>query len=430
MNRKMKRMLKHDHRFLNEMMDIINKYFPELFLMFNDLTDIRHQSYVSYDMKAICVTRFMALLCGIKSMNGMTDTFNDGNVIKNISTILNQDLSELPHYDTINDVFENINEAEIRQIQKYIAKALIRSKMFDRYRFNKKIILIFDGTGLVSFNYKHCDHCLVDQHKDGTRTYKHFVLEAKLCFGDIVISLDSEFIDNPDPSVIETKKQDNEIKAFKRMADRIKKNYPKLKFILLADSLYACEPIIKKCLKNKWDYVFALKSTRLKTVNEDFDGITSTQSGSSYKNYYLLSEYNYNDVIFNIVRYKCKKEEDKTFTYITNIDVNDSNIKEIIILGRKRWKIENEGFNEQKNGTYNITHMCSYNYNAMKIHYLFIQFAHTIRQLFERGKSFVRNLNIKIKEVSSTLIKELTSNTSDLKESNLNFQLRFDMSII
>ena len=132
----------------------------------------------------------------------MTDTFNNDNVIKNISNILNMNLSEIPHYDTINDVFEKINEQEIRNIQKHIAYSIIRSKMFDNYRYNKKIQLIVDGTGLVTFNYKHCDHCLVDNHKDGTKTYKHYVLEAKMCFGDIVISLDSEFVENPDSSVI------------------------------------------------------------------------------------------------------------------------------------------------------------------------------------------------------------------------------------
>ena len=76
---------------------------------------------------------------------------------------------------------------------------------------------------------------------------------------------------------------------------------------------------------------------------------------------------------------------DKIFTYITSLDVNDDNIVEIIDLGRNRWKIENQGFNIQKNNIFDITHMCSLNYNAMKAHYLFIQIAHTIRQLMDFG---------------------------------------------
>jgi len=428
MNRKMKRMMKHDRQFLNEMMNVIHKYFPKLFDMFNDLTDLRHQSYITYNMKTICVTRFLALICGIKTMHSMTDTFNNEQVIKNISNLLHEDLAELPHYDTINDVFENIDEQEIKNIQKYIAYTIIRSKMFDYYRHDKKIQLIFDGTGLVTFNYKHCDKCIVKQHKDGTSTYEHFVLEAKMCFGNIVISLDSEFVENPDPSVIELKKQDNEMKAFKRLADGIKKNFPKLSFIISADSLYACEPFIKICIDYKWNYIFTLKSTRLQTVNDDFDDFTSLISGSVHKNHFLLSNYSYRKVKFNIVRYY-DELTGKNFTYITNLYIDDDNIKDFVSLARKRWKIENEGFNEQKHGTFNINHMCSYNYNAMKIHYFFIQFAHTIRQLFDKGRSFIKELKLKIKEVSMALVSELTSILPDLSL-NIQFQLRFDMLII
>ena len=45
--------------------------------------------------------------------------------------------------------------------------------------------------------------------------------------------------------ITEKQKQDCEIKAFKRMIKRIKKNYPKYKFIITGDALYAVESIIK-----------------------------------------------------------------------------------------------------------------------------------------------------------------------------------------
>ena len=371
---------------------------------------------------------FMSLICGINTMNAMTDKFNTEETIKNMSKILNENLEELPHYDTINNVFKNIKEEEMRHIQKYIAYTLIRSKMFDLYRYKGFIRLIVDGTHLTTFDYKHCDHCLVENHKDGRITYKHYVLEAKICFSNIVISLDSEFVENIDHSVVEFHKQDCEINAFKRMSNRIKKNFPKLKFIISGDGLYANEPIIKICNQYKWNYIFTLKPDSLKTVNKDFDGIIKLDKGSKLKNYYFVCDYEYKSIKFNIVRFYDKKI-DTTFAYITNINIDDNNIKQIILLGRARWKIENEGFNEQKNGTFNINHMCSLNYNAMKIHYFFIQFAHTIRQLFDKGRSFIREAKLKLKEVSSNILLELTSSPTDLSR-DLTFQLRFDMLII
>lgn len=96
-------------------------------------------------------------------------------------------------------------------------------------------------------------------------------------------------------------------------------------------------------------------------------------------------------------------------------------------MSRSRWKIENEGFNLQKNGTFNISHLCSRNENALKIHYYFIQITHTIRQLLEFGSILLREMKLKTKKETSSLITEtLISKTSDLNNIETNFQLRFD----
>ena len=105
------------------------------------------------------------------------------------------------------------------------------------------------------------------------------------------------------------------------------------------------------------------------------------------------------------------------------------NIKEIVSLGRKRWKIENEGFYTQKHRTFNISHLNSRNDTAIKNHYLFIQFAHTIRQLLDLGSNTVISFQGKIKEISFSILNELISTPINLIE-NKNFQLRFDKLII
>ena len=222
--------------------------------------------------------------------------------------------------------------------------------------------------------------------------------------------------------------------AFKRMAIRLKKNFPKLKFIITADALYASGPFIKLCLDNKWNYIFRLKSDKLRTVNEDFDGIISIDSGSKINNYFLVKDYQYQKYTFNIVRFietppPNSNLNSKIFTYITNLYVCDNNIKKIISLGRARWKIENQGFNNQKNIYFDITHMCSLDYNAMKVHYFFFQFAHTIRQLFDLGSKIINELQGKIKEISFVILTELISTHINLEVKN-NFQLRFTPLII
>lgn len=90
------------------MFSIIRKYLPELMSRLSNLTDERNQSYITYSMKVICVTRLLGLLCGITELVSMSDTFNNENIIKNISDICNDKLEEIPYCKTIQDVFINI----------------------------------------------------------------------------------------------------------------------------------------------------------------------------------------------------------------------------------------------------------------------------------------------------------------------------------
>ncbi len=181
MNRKIRRELIKNKNLLNELYRIIVKYFPKLFDMFEDLTDVRHQSYVTYNMKTICITRLFSLLSGIQTMTDISsDIFNTESSIKNIAKISGQKLKEIPYWETIQDVFVNININELRNIQKYIVQTLIRSKMFDKYRHNGSFLIVFDGTGLSCHNYNLNGNCLTRKHKSGQITYHRYVPSVSL----------------------------------------------------------------------------------------------------------------------------------------------------------------------------------------------------------------------------------------------------------
>ena len=432
LTKKQKRELLKDKNFLNELRKIIQKYFPDLMKLFSNLTDKRNKSYITYKMRTIIMTKLFSLLCGITTMTGINNKLNTEEAIKNLSDICNQDLEEIPDWQTIQDVIENLNIEEINDIRKYMFKALLRSKMFDRFRYKNYIQLVVDATGLTSLDYNLNGNCLT-RTRDGKTKYYKYVLEAKVVFGNMVISIDSEWIENNDMNN-EKDKQDCEVNAFKRMAPRIKKNYPKLIFVVTGDALYATNPMIDICNNNKWHYIFNLKKDRLKNVYEQFEDNINYENETSKENYYLSSNIVFKNNKVNVFRYieeKIIDNESKVvvFNYISDLKVTNSNIEEIVAMGRRRWKIENEGFNEQKNGIYKISHLCSRFENALKIHYLLIQIAHTIRQLLELGslsykevKSFVTK-----KEISNLIINTLISSTnSNLKSLDLNFQLRFD----
>ena len=85
------------------------------------------------------------------------------------------------------------------------------------------------------------------------------------------------------------------------------------------------------------------------------------------------------------------KGEPKTtrFKWIANLKVKTNNIRILTNQGgRLRWKIENEGFNVQKNGGYALEHAYSRNLTAAKVFYYILQIAHMLAQLIEHGSLF------------------------------------------
>ena len=426
MNRKERRERKKELNILNDLITVLNQYFPELISKFNELTDLRKQSYVKYEMKVIFIVRLMGLMCEMKSMQGMTRELNTEEAIQNIAKICNIELEEIPHCDTINDVFEKVQIEEIEKIRKYMITKLIRGKMIQRYKIRDKYYhIIVDGTVLATSRKKYNENCLVknkiDKNGKEYQEYSTYVLEAKLVVGEMVFSIGSEFVENIKED--ETK-QDCEIEAFKRLAEKIKKEYPKLKILISGDALYAKKSVLDICRKNGWKYIIRLKEGSIPSLYSEFETVVAKVNESTIKDYEYVTGLDYQEETVNIIKYTDEKKVTE-FVYITDLPIRNKNIKETINIGRKRWKIENEGFNIQKNGTFDIGHLYSKNQTAIKVHYLMIQMAHILRQLLEKGIKEVKELKLKLKEISQKLKNQLISTITNLTVHN-KIQLRFD----
>lgn len=140
LKRKDRRNLVKDKNLLKELIKIINKYFPMLNKLLDNLTDKRHKSYITYNIRTLILTRIFALLCGITSMNEMNSSFNKDDAINNLSSICNQNLSEIPDWQTIQDVIEQLSIEEIRDIRKYMVKSLKEVKCL----INIDIMVLFN----------------------------------------------------------------------------------------------------------------------------------------------------------------------------------------------------------------------------------------------------------------------------------------------
>ena len=102
------------------------------------------------------------------------------------------------------------------------------------------------------------------------------------------------------------------------------------------------------CKNHKWKYIFNLND-RLRTVFKDFIDYIEYFNDTTVRNYYLDKNYKYKGHKFHMIKFTEKKNNKTTsFHYATNLEANDNTIKNIVMLGRNRWMIENQGFYNQK----------------------------------------------------------------------------------
>lgn len=331
----------------------------------------------------------------------------------------------VPHGDTINDAFSKITATnEVQTAVTNTVERLIDSKLFNPYRLNLEYLIAIDGSQHLRFREQRPANCLT-KTKDDVTTYSLGVLEAKVVTSiGLVASLMTEFIENAAPNA---SKQDCELRGFARMARRIKERFRRLALCLLLDGLYACGTAFDICIKNGWHFFATLKDDSLPSVHEEQIALWPMQSGQLRKRTFMakhgrerveqevrwVSDIDYTDtenrthritavtcvetVTPMPVRPRCYKKPKpgepiesepttKTYVWVTNHTVTDANIWALVDAGRKRWKIENEGFNDQKNhGGMNLEHAYSYNQNAIKVFYYVLQIAHLAMQLMRKG---------------------------------------------
>ena len=182
-------------------------------------------------------------------------------------------------------------------------------------------------------------------------------------------------------------KQDCESKAFIRVAEKIKKQFPRLPIIITADGLYVSQKVIQTCTDNSWNYINRYKKGSASSIAKEYQSLPEKEKIGSeieYQNQIMFQNTDVNLTYYTEKKIKPdEKKETTEFAWIADITITKNNARKIVNAGRNRWKIENQGFNRQKHWRGNIEHACSWNEQAQKNHYLMEQIADFIKQLYE-----------------------------------------------
>jgi hypothetical protein len=192
-------------------------------------------------------------------------------------------------------------------------------------------------------------------------------------------------------------KQDCELKAFYRLAARLKKAFPALKIMLLIDGLYANGPVVEVCRQNKWQFMIVLKDDGLPSVMSEFEALAaleienrhSQKWGNRNQVFRWINSIDYRfgpnekkKQILHVVQcVETWQEVDKQsaelidkisrHVWLSSETLNRWNLHERCNLAaRSRWGIETNILVEKHHG-YSYEHCFSYNWNTMKgYHYL------------------------------------------------------------
>ena len=370
----------------------VHHFFPKLTKWLASVDDPRNENKIIYEPSHLLWLGIFLFLLRLGSKRKIKYKLSTEEFLKNLNQVAAGYSENVAHHDTVEYFLGKLESEQIYKVRQKMVNRLIRMKALDKYRLLGEYFMIaVDGTGHLVFKERHCPHCLTKKKDGKILYYYHNVLEAKLVTSSgLALSIETEFILNSDGAT----KQDCELNAFYRMAKRLKKRFPQLKICLLLDSLYAAGPVMDIAEKYGWKYITTFKEGSMPERYEEFTRLkglcrqntVELTDDKAVQKYSWVNGIDHKGNFFDVIELLEIAPDKKTrFVFMTNFKVGKNNIVKIAKGGRLRWKIENEGFNIQKNRGFNLEHPYSQNEISMKNFYLLLQIAYIISQLMEKG---------------------------------------------
>lgn len=392
----------------------LGHYWPGLPAVLKELPDTRFEPFITYDKRFLFWWGELLFLLALASRRQLDGDLRDEEteVLGNVNRLARTAQTTLPVHKTLEHFAGHVGSAFYGTLRTRMLDRPIRMKALDGARLRRRFVVALDGTGWLCLTERHCEHCL--EHKQGGKTiYMHQVLEAKLVSpSGLALSMASEFIENPagdaapTPKSEEERKQDCELKAFARLAPELRNAYPQLPLCITSDSLYGCGPALQIAKDHRLSYIFTFKSGRTPALWADFQGLLKLAPENTLRVeepdktlcvYRWINRLDYEDTQgrthrLNALSCKVTRDgKDTLFAWLTDLPLHSRTVQDIATKGgRIRSKIENQGFNAQKNSGLNLEHAYSHTLEIAKAYYYMLQIAHTLFQFLVFGSLLAR----------------------------------------
>lgn len=366
---------------------------------FDEIEDHR-QRVLDYSLSDCLMSALAMMFMQDPSLLAFQRRLQESRNANNLKTIFH--IEAIPSDTQLRDTLDEVDPAGVEVIYSDLFRSLQRGKHLESYQvLDGRYLIALDGSQYFSSDKIHCPGCLFKTTSKGKVSYSHQILQPVLLRPGMrqVIPLAPEQIRNEDG----TDKQDCEINASKRIVQRIRAGHPKLKIIIGGDGLYSKQPFINELKRHRMSYVLVAKPADHKVMYE-FIGELREMDSDELKRLEIKDHKGYThqyewaakvplngDEKSEDVQYleytMIRKDGKATYhnVWVTDMEIDEHNIAELVQVGRARWKIENETFNTLKNQGYHLEH--NFGHGQKNLSYIFFLlnvlafFAHQIFEL-------------------------------------------------
>ncbi len=411
---------------------------PILLQRLAKITDPRNPKKIKHKLTVLLIYGILCFAFQMASRREATREMTRPMFMANLRRLF-PELEGLPHHDTLARILEQIDVSEIEQAHLDMIRHLIRGKKFLSYLIAGCYPIAVDGTQKFKRSSLWDEECLErkvrtkkkdeedTEEPEETKQYYVYVLEANLAFRNgMVIPLLSEVLSYTEGDN-EKNKQDCEQRAFKRLAERLKKSFSHLPIMVLLDGLYPNGPVMEICRKNNWDFMIVLQDDSLPSVWEEIKELQPLQKenrlrrtwGNRTQIFRWVSDIDYRYVcpttrkekqqLVHVVICEESWEEiapDSTevvtktsrHVWISSELLHKRTVHERCNLGaRHRWGIES-GILIEKHQGYEYEHCFSYEWKAMRGYHYLMRLGHALNVLARHSYAlakYVRDLGVR-----------------------------------
>ncbi|MHB2021613.1 MAG: transposase family protein [Candidatus Xenobia bacterium] len=390
------------------------------------IPDPRRQASVEHDLTTLLLYGMLLFVYQYASRREGNRELSRPEFLAALRTVF-PELATTPHVDTVERLLERIPAEDIEAALHAVVGSLLRSGKLRALLVGDGWVVAFDGSQKMARSWQWAEQALRRQvgGDELTTRYSAYVLQATLVGPQGVrIPLATEFCTNAPqpgpadpaagapaaapagapapatdaapPTSAEQQKQDCELKAFKRLAARVKAAFPRRRLLVVADGLYANGPVMALCRRYGWDFMLVLRDESLPAFWKEVNGLhrltpenaCDREWGGRRQHFWWVNAVRYefgpNDrqhLDLNVVVCEetwsapTEQEPDRVeharFAWISAEPLSAKNVHaRCNRAGRHRWDIE-ENFLSEKHHGYQFSHVFSYHWNAMRAwHYL------------------------------------------------------------